>query len=96
MSENDVKRQLLTLRSLFTEESLIISVVLDLGLGVEHLREPLLDGLTSIEAAIQETREALQAPQVEAEPGPTNGAVRSGLRTAMADAMGRVLGAMKG
>jgi hypothetical protein len=96
MSDNEVKRQLLDLRSLFTEQSLIMSVVLDIGVSVEHMRDPMIDGLQTIQEAIAETLQALQeAAPVAAEPGPTNGAGRSALRTALADAMGRVLGAKR-
>jgi hypothetical protein len=96
MPEDAVKRQLAQLRSLFTEENLIISIVLDLDIGLEHMRDPMVDGLTTIQEAIAETLQALQgAAPVAAEPGPTNGTGRSGLRTALADAMGRVLGAKK-
>jgi hypothetical protein len=105
MSEDHVKRQLLTLRSLFTEQALLMSVVLDLGISVDHMRDPMVDGLQTIQEAIAETLQALQgaehlstmvdkhavAAPVAAEPGPTNGAGRSAIRAAL----GRVLGAKK-
>jgi hypothetical protein len=102
---DEAKRQLVQLRSLMTEQSLIISVVVDLGVSVEHMRDPMVDGLQTIQEAIDETLQALQgaehwstmvdkhavAAPVAAEPGPTNGASRSALRAAL----GRVLGAKK-
>ena len=97
MSENETKRQLLALRSLFTEQALIMSIVLDLGIGIEHMRDPMIDGLTTIRDTLDETLKALrETAPVAAEPEPTNnGAGRSALRTAMADALGRVLGAKR-
>jgi hypothetical protein len=58
---------------LFTEENLILNIVLDLNVGVEHMREPMTEGLKTIQATISDTLQALQDEEapVAAEPGPT-------------------------
>jgi hypothetical protein len=59
---DECRSRLYKVRSLITEESLLLSLALDLPHAVGDLREPIAEGLRRVRAAIDAALEVLPRP----------------------------------